>query len=136
METFQLLMSSISVQDARMSIEHSQLSNEQFLRATQLTILASIYMPASFVTGVFDMNLKQLNGSGLSLWVFFIGIVIATIMTAIIFSALQVHSKQKGSRSDGKKANDIDIPVRRVRATSNVYSQNVENERTVEKSKV
>ncbi|KAK0515876.1 hypothetical protein JMJ35_001910 [Cladonia borealis] len=93
METSQLLMSSISVQDARMSIEQSQLSNQQALRATQLTILASTCVPLSFVTGVFGMNLKQLNESGLSIWVFFVGIVIATIVTAVIFLALQVHSK-------------------------------------------
>ena len=136
METFQLLMSSISVQDARMSIEQSHLSNQQALRATQLTILASIYVPLSFVTGVFGMNLKQLNGSGLSIWVFFVGIVIATIVTAVIFLGLQVHSKQKGSRRDAKKANDTDMPSRRARATSNVYNENFENERTVEKSKV
>ena len=135
METFQLLMSSISVQDARMSIEQSQLGNQQSLRATQLIILASIYVPLSFVIGVFGMNLKQLSGSGLSLWVFFVGIVIATIVTATIFLALQVHSKQKGSRSNAKKANCIGMPVRRARATSNVYSQNFENERTSEKSK-
>ena len=129
-------MSLISVQDARMSIEQSQLRNQQSLRATQLTILVSIYVPLSFVTGVFGMNLKQFNGSGLSLRVCFVGIVIATIVTAIIFLAVQVHSKQKGSRSDGKKANNIDIPVRRARAISNVYSPNFENERTIEKSKV
>ena len=112
METFQLLMSSISVQDARMSIEQSQLSNQQTLRATQLTILASIYVPLSFVTGVFGMNLKQLNGSGLSIWVFFVGIVIATIVTAVYFLALQVHSKKKGSGIDVKQARDTDMPGR------------------------
>jgi hypothetical protein len=48
MKTFQHLMSSISVQDARMSVEQSQLSNQQSLRATQLTILASIYVPFIF----------------------------------------------------------------------------------------
>ena len=36
METFQLLMSSISVQDARMSIEQSQLSNQQALRGNSI----------------------------------------------------------------------------------------------------
>jgi CorA-like Mg2+ transporter protein len=95
METFQLLMSSISVQDAQMSVAQGHLSNQQALRATQLTILASIYVPLSFVTGIFGMNLKELNGSNLSIWVFFVAVVIAAMITALIFMALREHSKHK-----------------------------------------
>ena len=102
METFQLLMSSISVQDAKMSVAQGQLSNQQSLRATQLTILASIYVPLSFVTGIFGMNLKELNGSSLSIWVFFVGVVIATIVTAIIFLGLRVHSKKDENKENRK----------------------------------
>jgi hypothetical protein len=90
METFQLLMSSISVQDAKLSVKQGQLSNQQSLRATQLTILASIYVPLSFVTGIFGMNLKELNGSSLSIWVFFVAVVIAATVTVIIFLVLQM----------------------------------------------
>lgn len=106
METFQLLMSSISVQDAKMSVAQGQLSNQQSLRATQLTILASIYVPLSFVTGIFGMNLKELNGSSLSIWVFFVGVVIATIVTAIIFLGLQVHSKKGENKDNGKEPSE------------------------------
>jgi hypothetical protein len=105
-ETFQLLMSSISVQDAKMSVAQGQLSNQQSLRATQLTILASIYVPLSFVTGIFGMNLKELNGSSLPIWVFFVGVVIATIVTAIIFLGLQVHSKKDENKGNGKKPSE------------------------------
>ena len=136
METFQLLMSSISVQDARMSVEQGQLSNRQSLRATQLTILASIYVPLSFVTGVFGMNLKQLNESGLSIWVFFVAIVIAAIVTGVIFLGLQVYSKREGRRSDARKANNADMPIRSSRTTPSIYIRNLENERTSEKSRV
>ena len=103
METFQLLMSSISVQDAKLGIEQSQLSNQQSLRATQLTILASIYVPLSFVTGVFGMNLRELNGSGLSIWVFFVGVIIAAIVTALIFLVLQMHAKNAKEKMEQKK---------------------------------
>ena len=106
METFQLLMSSISVQDAKMSVAQGQLSNQQSLRATQLTILASIYVPLSFVTGIFGMNLKELNGSSLSIWVFVVGIVIATTVTAIIFFGLRVHSKTNENKANGKKRSE------------------------------
>ena len=49
------------------------------------------------------MNLKELNGSSLSIWVFFVGIVIATIMTAIIFLVLQVRSKKNENKANGTK---------------------------------
>lgn len=106
METFQLLMSSINVQDAKMSVAQGELSNRQSLRATQLTILASIYVPLSFVTGVFGMNLKELNGSSLSIWTFFVGVVIATIVTATIFLGLQVHSKKNENKEDRNKPSE------------------------------
>jgi CorA-like Mg2+ transporter protein len=103
METFQLLMSSISVQDAKLSFQQGQLSNRQSLRATQLTILASIYVPLSFVTGVFGMNFKELNGSSLSIWVFFVVVVIAVAVTAIIFLVLQLRSKQTRRANSAEK---------------------------------
>ena len=135
METFQLLMSSISVQDARMGVEQSQISNRQSLRATQLTILASIYVPLSFVTGVFGMNLKQLNGSGLSIWVFFVAMAIAAIVTGIIFLGLQVHSKREENRSEARKVNNADMPILSSRTTSSIYVRSLENEHTSEKSR-
>jgi hypothetical protein len=103
MDTFQLLMSSISLQDARMSITQGQLPNQQSLRATQLTILASIYVPLSFVTGIFGMNLKELNGSSLSIWVLFVAVVIAAIITAMILWILLEQPKHKEKEKEDNK---------------------------------
>lgn len=108
METFQLLMSSISVQDTKLSVKQGQLSNQQSLRATQLTILAAIYVPLSFVTGIFGMNLKELNGSRLSIWVFFVTVVVAVIVTATIFQVLRMHSKQIRLEDDAEKVRTSD----------------------------
>ena len=134
METFQLLMSSIIVQDARLSIKQMELSNQQSLRATQLTLLASIYVPLSFVTGIFGMNLKELNGSRLSIWVFFVGVVISMIVTAVIFLGLQEHSKQKGIKSDAKKVPDRVLSTRRASANSDMSNQSVKSDRITERS--
>ena len=95
MDTFTLLLSSTSVQEAKMSRDETINSSKQALRATQLTLLASIYVPLSFVTGVFGMNLKEVNGSQLSVWVFFVALAIAAIVTAAIFWAIHRHSKRK-----------------------------------------
>lgn len=94
METFQLLLSSISVQDAKMSVKQGQLSNQQSLRATQLTILASIYAPLSFVVGIYGMNVKQLNATGPSIWVFFVTLAIAGTLTVVLYLGFELRSRK------------------------------------------
>ena len=108
METFQLLMSSISVQDARLGILQSRASSQQAMRATQLTILASIYVPLSFVIGVFGMNMAELNDSKLSIWVFFVTAAIAAIVTGVIFWGLRQYSEAKNSGGEIKTV--VNIP--------------------------
>jgi hypothetical protein len=88
METFQLLMSSISVRDTQLSIEQSR-------RATRLTQLAFIYVPLSFVTGIFGMNVKEINATGLSIWVCFVTLAIIVLLTAGIFWFLHARGKKR-----------------------------------------
>lgn len=99
METFQLLMSSISVQDNRLSIDQSQ-------RASRLTTLAFIYVPLSFVTGVFGMNVQQINHTGLNIWVCFVTIVGVVIVTIPIFLAVKFYEDKKDAR---RKAVDSEV---------------------------
>lgn len=94
METFQLLMSSISVRDSQLSIQQSQ-------RATRLTQLAFIYVPLSFVTGIFGMNIQELNATGLSIWVCFVALAIIAALTSGIFWVLHVHGKKKKVEEEG-----------------------------------
>ena len=94
METFQLLMSSISVRDSQLSVEQSQ-------RATRLTQLAFIYAPLSFATGIFGMNVQQIDATGLSIWVCFVTLAITIVVTAGIFWFLHARGnkrKEGGSR--------------------------------------
>jgi Mg2+ and Co2+ transporter CorA len=92
MQTFQLLTSSLNVQE-------SQLSSEQAQRATRLTQLAFIYIPLSFVTGIFGMNIKELNGSGLSIWVCLVAVAIVVILTSIILGLPNARAAQKYSQN-------------------------------------
>lgn len=98
METISMLLSSISVQEAVMSRDQAQLSNQQALRVTKSTRLASIYVPLSFVNGIFVMNLKELNGANLNIWVFLVGTVIAAIVTAVIYRAMDEWLRGKHRR--------------------------------------
>ncbi|KAL2070688.1 hypothetical protein VTL71DRAFT_13714 [Oculimacula yallundae] len=96
METFQLLMSSASVQDSQMSINQSR-------RSTQLTLLALIYVPLSFVTGIFGMNVQQINSSGLDIWVCFATLAPLILLTVMVFLAVKWYGNRKivrGRRAD------------------------------------
>lgn len=92
METFQILMSSISVRDSQLSIEQSQ-------RATRLTQLAFIYVPLSFVTGIFGMNVQEISATGLSIWVCFVTLAIIVALTVSIFCVL--HSRGNKRKEPG-----------------------------------
>jgi CorA-like Mg2+ transporter protein len=70
MDSFQLLLSTLSTRD-------SQTSLEQATRGQRLTQLAFIYVPLSFITGIYGMNLKEINGSPLSVWVMVVSAVIS-----------------------------------------------------------
>ena len=88
METFQLLMSSISVRDNQLSIEQSQ-------RAARLTQLAFIYAPLSFVAGIFGMNVREINATGLSIWVFFVTLAIVVVLTVGIFGFFRFRGNKR-----------------------------------------
>ena len=94
METFQLLMSSISLRDTQLSIEQSR-------RATRLTQLAFIYVPLSFVTGLFGMNVQQINATGLPIWVCFVTLAVIIVLTAGILWCL--HARGKKKKEDGER---------------------------------
>jgi Mg2+ and Co2+ transporter CorA len=95
METFQLFMSSVSVQDSHLSIEQSRLSIEQAQRGSQLTFLAFIYVPLSFITGIFGMNVQQINSSGLNIWVCFVVLVPVIVITLLLFLAVKCYGHRK-----------------------------------------
>lgn len=77
MDSFKLLISSTSVLEA-------ELATQQGIRAQRLTSLAFVYVPLSFVTGIFGMNVKEINGSPLSVWVVVVAIGVTVVLTAAI----------------------------------------------------
>ena len=80
MDTFSLLMSSISILEA-------ESSKAQAHRGQVLTQLAFIYVPLSFVTGVFGMNVKEINGSPLSVWTAAVALTVTVTCTAVLFGS-------------------------------------------------
>lgn len=92
MDTFQLLMSSISVLDSETSIRQSSASQK-------LTQLAFIFLPLNLVTSIFGMNLAEINGSFLPAWVCILVLIIIVVCTIGSFAAYNQWGKHE-ERSD------------------------------------
>jgi Mg2+ and Co2+ transporter CorA len=59
-DEIQLLIGSVQVRD-------SETSRKQAERATMLTLLAAVYLPLQLVTGIFGMNIAEIN-DGVPAW--------------------------------------------------------------------
>jgi len=90
MDSFQLLISSVSVIETVTSAKLAKISLEQASRGAKLTQLAFIYVPLSFVTGIFGMNIKEINDSPMPVWVCFVTLVIVIAATAAIFGGYEL----------------------------------------------
>ena len=77
MDTFQLLMSTLSIRASESSIQDAK-------RGILLTQLATIYIPLSFVTGIWGMNVREINGSPRPMWMFGVTLVAALFATAAL----------------------------------------------------
>jgi hypothetical protein len=88
MDTFHLLVSS------RGAI-NSELARKLPQRTQRLTELAFLYVPLSFVTGVFGMNVKEINDSRLPIWFFFVVLAITAASNACIFAVLTRREKAR-----------------------------------------
>lgn len=102
MDTFQLLMSSISVRDSKLSIEQAKISNEQVLlgaeqaqRSAWLTQLATLYLPLSVLTGIFGMNLKEINDSHVPFWWAIVVLAILFACTVVAFFGLRSSERRR-----------------------------------------
>jgi Mg2+ and Co2+ transporter CorA len=74
MDSFTLLISSISVFEAASIKDQAQ-------QGHVIAWLAFIYVPLSFVTSVFGMNIREINDSPLSIWVPVTALLILSVCT-------------------------------------------------------
>jgi Mg2+ and Co2+ transporter CorA len=72
-----LEMNMISILDSKKSIEQAD-------RVQKLTFLAYLFVPMSFITGIFSMNMKEFNGTIPALWLYFAIVVPVAICFALI----------------------------------------------------
>lgn len=60
-DTFQLLIGAIAIRDSEIQKKLAQESKLQARRSTALTALAAIYLPLSLTTGIFGMNILEID---------------------------------------------------------------------------
>jgi Mg2+ and Co2+ transporter CorA len=68
-----------------MSILESQKSIEQSEQVNKLTRLAFVYIPLSFISSVFGMNVKEIQANP-SIWVFFATAIAFTFLSICVVS--------------------------------------------------
>ena len=90
MDSFQLLMSSLSVIETQTGAQQTRLSMEQAARTARPTQLAFIYIPLTFVTSVFGMNVKGLSDPLPPVWVCFVTLIVVVVATAAIFGGYEL----------------------------------------------
>jgi Mg2+ and Co2+ transporter CorA len=97
-EAFKLFTSSIAVQDSQMGIEKAR-------RFTQITQLAFVYIPLSFLSSISGMNVREINGSEAHIWACLIALAIGLVTTLALFWLLgnivdrRAIQQQSGSRA-------------------------------------
>ena len=77
-----LLLASIALRDSR--------------RGDMLTWLAAVYVPLSFVTGIFGMNLRELNDSVLPVWICLEVLGVVLLVTAALVIAYKLWENYNG----------------------------------------
>ncbi|KAI2618415.1 hypothetical protein GGR54DRAFT_605390 [Hypoxylon sp. NC1633] len=108
MATFQLLMSTISVLDAEASMQQTQSGLQQARDAQRLTVLASIYLPLSLVTGIFGMNITEINDSKLPWWVSIVTLATIVACTLAIWWSYIRLERLRGRKNENLKDRTIE----------------------------
>lgn len=77
-----------SLDESKLSIEHSKRSIQQNDRVKKLTQLAFIFIPLSFSTSAFGMNLEALGTGTASVWMVAVTIVLVYFSTGLLWMFL------------------------------------------------
>lgn len=96
-ETLQTNFSLWSIRDSNRSIEEAK-------SLKRLTQLAFIFIPLSFVTSLFGMNVQELSGNGVKLWIFLVTAMCmgcSTILFWRLLGPIQAWLKRHPSRKKG-----------------------------------
>lgn len=93
----QFLTNSLDLLIATVTLRNSE-------RAGMLKWLASVFLPLTFVTGIFGMNVRELNDTGRPVWLCFEVLGVVLLVTAAMVLLYKYGGRVMAHLSDGREA--------------------------------
>lgn len=100
-ETIQLIAQMITIRDAQNSAKQAQESFKQTAeslkqtkQAMLLTGLAAVYLPLSLATGLFGMNVREINDSSPRIWMFIVTLLVLIVLTVAGMGVVLLFQKR------------------------------------------
>jgi hypothetical protein len=72
-----------------LQLQESKRSIEEAISVKRLSMLATIFLPLSFTSSVFGMNVVQLGTGKVQIWIFIVVAVSITLSTFVVFTVIQ-----------------------------------------------
>lgn len=94
-----LIIGAVTVQDAAATKEQAE-------RATQLTVLAAVYLPLTLVTGIFGMNVWEINAGTPKFWSCIIALAVTAGLTLCFVLANRFRKKKKEAEENETKRSE------------------------------
>lgn len=79
---------------------------KQAQRATLLTILAVIYLPLTLVTGIFGMNIRQIDSDTTELWAALVGLAAIAGITAAGYFGYRHWQRRDARKKEAREQAD------------------------------
>lgn len=99
-----------SLDESRLSIKHAKRGIEQNTRVKKLTQLAFIFIPLSFSTSAFGMNLEILGTGSANVWMVVVAVVLVYSSTSLLWTLLHYQdavAKIRRATSQTRLLSDI-----------------------------
>ncbi|SMQ54846.1 unnamed protein product [Zymoseptoria tritici ST99CH_3D7] len=113
-QALQLVVAQISIEQTAASLEMSNIMARDSAigikngeRSTQLTLLAAIYLPLTLATGIFGMNITEINDGTPRFWWAIVVAVLLLIPSGIFITYILLISR-RDKRPEQQKDQDLD----------------------------
>ena len=100
-EEIHLTIGAVTVQDA-------DLARQQSERATLLTLLAAIYLPLTLVTGIFGMNIRDIDDGRPQFWWCMVVLVVIIVLTLIAYTGFKTWQRKQYVNHEQRRKDNME----------------------------